>query len=236
MTRHAVALTHVAFEDLGSLHPVLQEHGYAVQYVDACTAFTAPLDLLSADLLVVLGGPVGTYETGVYPFLLPEIAALRDRLARRLPTLGICLGAQLMTAALGGVVRPGTQGKEIGWAPLVAGRSADACPAFRELLAPDVQVLHWHGDTFDLPAGVQHLASTARYENQAWCAGPNLLALQFHPEALESTLERWYVGHCAELGGARIDIGDLRRQARENAPRLERAARAFFREWLDALA
>src|ERR1700743_2703938 len=98
---NVLAITHVPFEDLGSLAAVLAQRGFAVQTVDACTADLKNLDPSSADLWVVLGGPIGVYETEAYPFLTLELALLRWRLQSRLPTLGICLGAQLMAAALG---------------------------------------------------------------------------------------------------------------------------------------
>lgn len=228
-----VAITHVPFEDLGSLGMVLAERGFAVQTVDASCADLASLDPSSADLWVVLGGPIGVYETEAYPFLTLELELLRQRLHSRLPTLGICLGAQLMAAALGARVYPGKNGKEIGWGPLSPGSDAAACPAMADLLAPPVGVLHWHGDTFDLPAGAQHLAASSRYPNQAFALGRHALGLQFHAEVQAATLERWYVGHAYELGAARIDIPQLRAAALRFAPALRDAARRCFSRWLD---
>jgi GMP synthase (glutamine-hydrolysing) len=231
--RNAIAITHVPFEDLGSLREVLLERGFAIQMLDACTAERQALEALNPDLLVVLGGPIGAYETQVYPFLAGEIALLRRRLQARLPTLGICLGAQLMAAALGAAVYAGSNGKEIGWAPLSAGRDLASCPAMTELLAPGVNVLHWHGDTFDLPPGATHLAATAQYPNQAYAIGQQGLALQFHPEVQAAALERWYVGHACELGAARIDVAQLRQDSASHAPLLQPAAGRFWRRWLD---
>jgi GMP synthase (glutamine-hydrolysing) len=163
-----------------------------------------------------------------------EIARLRDRLARRLPTLGICLGAQLMAAALGATVYPGRRGKEIGWSALRPGDGVRACPAISNLLAPGVQVLHWHGDTFDLPNGAAHLAASEIYPNQAWSLGERILALQFHPEVTVANLERWYVGHACELAAAKIDVVQLRADGRRLGPALYSAGQSFFRSWLDA--
>jgi GMP synthase (glutamine-hydrolysing) len=231
--RNAVAITHVAFEDPGSLSEVLRERGFALQMLDICTADRQALEVLNPDLLVVMGGPIGAYETEVYPFLSGEIALLRRRLQARLPTLGICLGAQLMAAALGAAVYAGGNGKEIGWAPLSAGRDVAACPALEELLASEVNVLHWHGDTFDLPAGASHLAATAQYPNQAFALGAQVLAMQFHPEVQAAALERWYVGHACELGAARINVRQLRADSARHAPSLLQVARRFWGCWLD---
>jgi GMP synthase (glutamine-hydrolysing) len=233
--RTALALTHVPFEDLGSLAEELAARDYEVQMVDACTMDLRTVDALAPALLIVLGGPIGVYETEAYPFLQWELELLRQRLAQKAPTLGICLGAQLMAAALGARVYPGRQGKEIGWAALVPGGNVSACPAIAELLIPDLPVLHWHGDTFDLPRGAAHLAASARYPNQAWSLGANILGLQFHPEVLTAGLERWYVGHASELAAARVDVPWLRSDGRMFGPGLYAAARLFWRRWLDGL-
>ncbi len=231
--RSAVAITHVPIEDPGSLSEVLRERGFAIQMLDACSADRQALEDLNPDLLVVMGGPIGAYESEVYPFLTGEIALLRRRLQARLPTLGICLGAQLMAAALEAAVYPGRSGKELGWAPLTAGRDVTACPALAELLAPGVNLLHWHGDTFDLPSGAMHLAATAQYPNQAFALGARVLALQFHAEVQAATLERWFVGHACELAAARINVPQLRADSIRHTPLLQQAARRFWGRWLD---
>lgn len=230
----ALALTHVPFEDLGSLAEELAARKYSVEVVDACTADLRSLDLVDPDLVIVLGGPIGVYETEAYPFLSVELECLRQRLTSGTPTLGICLGAQLMAAALGARVYPGQHGKEIGWAPLTAGRDISTCPALQELLVPGVSVLHWHGDTFDLPRGAAHLAATAAYANQAWSLGERILGLQFHPEVLIANLERWYVGHALELAQAKIDVPRLRSDAVRFGTTLHAAASRFWRRWLDS--
>lgn len=227
-------IRHVAFEDLGSLAPVLTVHGYAIRYWEAGVDDLAALDPLAAELLVVLGGPIGVYETATYPFLTTEIALLQRRLHQDRPTLGICLGAQLMAAALGANVYPGHY-KEIGWSALSA--SVLDQPLLAPLLTPGVNVLHWHGDTFDLPAGAALLASSNHYPNQAFRWGNNGLALQFHPEVKTSDLERWLIGHACELAHtAHVDVPTLRAASKVHGPVLEQAARVFWQQWLAALA
>jgi GMP synthase (glutamine-hydrolysing) len=232
--KSAVAITHVPFEDPGSLGTVLTERGFTVQSVDACTADLAAFDPLAPDLLVIMGGPIGAYETQIYPFLNPEIDLIRRRLQARRPIIGICLGSQLMAAALGAAVYPGTNGKEIGWGPISGGPDSATCPALSELLAPAVQVLHWHGDTFDLPEGAAHLAVSAQYPNQAFALGQHALGLQFHPEVLGAALERWYVGHACELGTARVDVVRLRAASALHAQPLAAASRRFWSRWLES--
>jgi len=226
-----VAIQHLAFEDLGSFEAVFQDRGMDVTHLQAGVDDVGQA-LREADIAVVLGGPIGVYETEAYPFLVAEVAALRQRMQARWPTLGICLGSQLMAQALGGRVYPGPQ-KEIGWGELMLSEAGQASP-LRHLRG--TSVLHWHGDTFDLPPEAELLASSPLYPHQAFRIGPTLLALQCHPEAQARTFERWLIGHAAELAAARLDVPTLRAQAQRLAPHLERAGQAMLAQWLDDLA
>ena len=167
--RSAVALRHVEYEDLGLLAPVLREEGWDASYRETPADDLDDPSIEQADLLIVLGGPFGAYETEAYPFLVKEIGILERRLAQNRPMLGICLGSQLMAKALGSRVFAGPV-KEIGWGRVDLtpdGRKSSLLP-----LAEDgAQVVHWHGDTFDLPAGATRLASNANYQNQAFAFG-----------------------------------------------------------------
>lgn len=225
------AIRHVNFEDLGSFAAPLRQAGYDIEYVDVAERDLATLNPLGADLLVVLGGPIGVYDHAPYPVISDEIRLLRARLATDRPTLGICLGAQLMAAALGARVYPG-QAKEIGWS--VLDLSADTPPNPLAALR-DVPVLHWHGDTFDLPEGAKLLASTPLCANQAFSRGPNVLGLQFHPEVLGARFEHWLLGHANELGTAGIEPTELRRDAGRYASGLEHASAVLIAGWLASL-
>jgi GMP synthase (glutamine-hydrolysing) len=228
--RSAVALRHVAFEDLGLLAAVMEAEGWNVSFCEAAIDDLTHSSIRSADLLIVLGGPIGVYETDAYPFLKAEIALLEYRLSRNLPTLGICLGAQLMAKALGSRVFAGPV-KEIGWGNVeLTGEGKASC--LSALDAPEAAVLHWHGDTFDLPAGAVRLASNRNYVNQAFAHGPNALALQFHLEADPRQLEEWYVGHAAELAAAKISVAELRASTLQRADRLKPLASRVFTHWL----
>jgi GMP synthase (glutamine-hydrolysing) len=233
--RNALAITHVAFEDLGSLGIELVQAGFNIELIDACTANLHAIDALDPDLVIVLGGPIGIYEREAYPFLEAEIVLLRSRLAAKRSTLGICLGAQLMAAALGARVYPGSYGKELGWAPIQTDADCRVPPWFKALLNPELRVLHWHGDTFDLPSGTTRLAGTAHYANQAFSVEEHALALQFHPEVTVQGLERWYVGHACELAQAGICVQQLRAESHTFGPALETAARQLWQQWLDHL-
>jgi GMP synthase (glutamine-hydrolysing) len=228
-----VAIRHVVFEDLGSFASSLAQRGFELRYLDAGLDRLDDLDPNEPDLLVVLGGPIGAYEEANYPFIHDELRLLEKRLQVDRPTLGICLGAQMMARALGARVYPGPR-KEIGWAPLhlsPAGRASPLAPLDGALTS----MLHWHGDTFDLPAGATGLAFTDLYPNQAFSWGTSALALQCHPEVRASQLERWLIGHASELATSDVSVPALRAENARLAPILEQQGRLFFDAWLTAI-
>jgi GMP synthase (glutamine-hydrolysing) len=230
----AVALRHVAFEDLGLLAPVMEREGWDVSFCDAAVDDLLHNSIRNASLLVVLGGPIGAFETDAYPFLKSEIALIEHRLSRNLPTLGICLGSQLMAKALGSRVFAGHI-KEIGWGSIeLTSEGASSC--LSTLQEADAVVLHWHGDSFDLPKGAQRLASNEHYENQAFAYGRNALALQFHLEADPRQLEEWYVGHAVELAAAKVSIAELRAATLKLSNGLVSQASRVFTRWLQEIA
>lgn len=222
----AIAIRHVEFEDLGTFSEVLPAHGYRVTYLDVADGALAAFDALAPDLLIVLGGPPGVYQTDAFPFLAGEIRLLRQRIAADKPTLGICLGSQLVATAMGADV--GLAGhSEIGFSKLHLSEAGQASP-LRHLA--DVEVLHWHGDTFALPEGTSLLASTGLCRHQAFAHGPNVLALQFHAEPDAIGLERWLIAYAGDLRGR--DPRELRKAASRLCPPLRRAAVAMLGEWL----
>jgi GMP synthase (glutamine-hydrolysing) len=232
MAKTAVAIRHVAFEDLGLLEPLLGVRGFAIRYLEAGIDDLSPAE--SADLVVVLGGPIGAYEEAIYPFLTPELALIERRLKADRPLLGVCLGAQLMARVLGARVYPGTRGKEIGWSPLEL-TEAGAQSALRHLAPELTSVLHWHGDTFDLPTGATRLAGSRLYQNQAFRHGMRSLALQFHAEATEG-LERWLIGHAAEIASTpNLTVPSLRAATERHVATMREQGRRCFEEWLDEL-
>lgn len=229
MTRRSLqAIRHIGFEDLGSFEGPLREAGYDIEYVDIAERDPGLLDPLGPDLLVVLGGPIGVYDHDAYPIVSSEIELLRTRIAADRPTMGICLGAQLMAAAIGARVYPGPE-KEIGWSALDLVVSGDGNPL---AALQGVPVLHWHGDTFDLPDGCTLLASTPICRNQAFSRGPNIIGLQFHPEVLAARFEHWLLGHASELATANISPVALRRDTERYGKGLEDAGPRFLTQWL----
>jgi GMP synthase (glutamine-hydrolysing) len=232
MRKSALVIRHVHFEDLGTFAPVLTQLGYDIAYVNAPTDDLFLASCQPADLLVVLGGPIGVYEIESYPFLNPEIDMIRERLLARRPTLGICLGAQLMAAALRSPVYPGPA-KEIGWFPLLLTAEGQSGP-LRHLA--DTVMLHWHGDTFDLPPNATRLASTEICANQAFAIGNHALAFQFHPEVDADRIEYWLVGHAAEIAAARLSVTELRANAKKFGRALKSSGQACIEEWLSGFS
>lgn len=230
MQKRALIIRHVGFEDLGAFAPVLAANGFVLDWHEAGVDPLARHAPGEADLLVILGGPIAIYDAGLYPWLEEELDFVRARLALNAPTIGICLGAQAMAAALGARVFPAGV-KEIGFAPLTlseAGRASCLAP-----FAEDPLTLHWHGDTFDLPAGAALLASTPQVKHQAFSLGPRILGVQFHPEAGGPGFERWLIGHACELSAAGIDIPALRAQAMQHGPALKAKAEAVLQRFLE---
>jgi GMP synthase (glutamine-hydrolysing) len=226
-----LALRHVAFEDAGLIADVLSARGLTLDYRDAPRADLVALDPLAPELLLILGGPIGVYETVAYPFLAPEIELIRARLAAGRPTLGICLGAQLIAVALGGEVKPG-RAREIGyWPPLAPDDDPGPLAPLAEV---GWRVLHWHGDQIAAPPGVAVHASTAVTAVQAFSRGPRVLGLQFHIEVEPPAFESWLVGHACEIAATKgIAAESLRAQARQHGAQVAAAGRKVIEGWLE---
>lgn len=228
--QNAVAIGHVAFEDAGTLGPVLAARGIHLTYLQAGVDDLSPA--LAADLVAVLGGPIGIYEIERYPFLKDELNVVEGVVKRGIPVVGICLGAQALAAVLAARVYPGPQA-ELGWDELILTDEGNASPL---QVLEGLRVLNWHGDTFDLPSGATRLASTPLTPNQAFAYGPKVLALQFHVELEERDMERWLIGHTLELAKNKVDLAEMRAATARHAPATNEASRKLFNAWLDGLS
>jgi GMP synthase (glutamine-hydrolysing) len=227
----AVAIRHVPHEGLGALAPPLAAAGFNVRHHDAwLSPDPAASGALDCDLLIVLGGPMGVPETDRFPFLRHEIDVLKTRLAANRPTLGICLGAQLIAAASGARVFAGDR-FELGYWPVTL--TPEGWVSCLAPLAEAPRVLQWHGDTYELPPGATRLASSALYREQAFSIGAGVLALQFHPEVDEAMLETWIAANGDELARAGVDANGLRTHARELEPSIAPRANALLGAWLE---
>ena len=185
MSRVLVVL-HGPAEPLGALAPPLAAAGLATD-TRVSPAGRLPPDLRGYAGIVVMGGTMGAYEADRHPFLGEEIRLLREALDQDVPALGVCLGSQLLAAAGGARVYRGATGPEVGWFPVT--RLAD--DPWLEGWPRSFEPLSWHGDTFDLPKGARHLASSERYPQQAFRLGSGL-GLQFHVEATAELARDWF--------------------------------------------
>lgn len=230
-------IRHLAFEDLASFESVLEINGYRINYIEAADFSLNPEDLsqldpLSDELLVILGGPISVNDAALFPFIEAEINMLRKRLKQDKPTLGICLGAQLIARALGANIYAGKE-KEIGWSRLSLTISGEQS-ALRFLGEEHCSMLHWHGETFDLPEKAVLLASSQAYKNQAFSYGDKVLALQFHPEITQHSMEKWFIGHIGEIMQTdAVSVEKLRDDTRQYANQLEVQSELFFNSWLN---
>ena len=171
---------HEPFEGLGMIADWAAKQGHVL----SCTPFFDPGARLPKldeyDALVVMGGSMGVYDEDRFPWLAAEKAHIRAAIDAGKRVLGICLGAQLIAACLGAKVAPHTH-KEIGWFPVAMTDAGVVHPLLAGFNSA-MTVFHWHGDRFEIPAGAQHLMSSAACDNQAFIYGEHVLALQFHLE------------------------------------------------------
>ncbi len=180
---------HVPAEPLGTLDPMLRHRGHRIRYVNFHRHPDAQPDVSRYDALIVLGGPQMPDQGHIHPHLNVEMRCIEQALARDLPVLGICLGAQLLAYTLGAGVRPMNRW-ELGWYELEPTHQSAADPLFCALTKPQ-PVFQWHGYTFDIPRNAVHLARSESCENQAFRYGHHAYALQFHLELDERLINRW---------------------------------------------
>lgn len=174
-------LVHVPYEGLGALECALIGAGHSLERTRLYAGEALP-DLEAVQGVIVMGGPMSIHDESDHPWLAQEKRFIARVLEREIPMLGVCLGAQLIADALGAAVYPNAE-KEIGWFPVR--RRRGAVPSVLDVLPQEFEAFHWHGETFDIPAGAEHLASSDGCRNQAFAWGKTL-ALQFHLEVLPS--------------------------------------------------
>jgi GMP synthase (glutamine-hydrolysing) len=231
--RKLLVFQHSAREPLGVLDPMLRRAGFRIRYLNFSRQPDLQPDVSRYNGLVVLGGPMNVDQQHRHPHLATEIAAIREALARGIPILGICLGAQLLAAALGANVQP-NHVREIGWYRLHATAAAAGDPLCRHL--GEHHVFQWHAYTFDLPPGAVHLASTPTCPNQAFRHGDRAYGLQFHLEADLALIQRWlqvpeYRAE-AEAAGPAHHLEHLLRDTHAHAPQALTLSQQVFDEFI----
>jgi GMP synthase (glutamine-hydrolysing) len=232
MKRPAVlAIQHVAPEPPSGIGAAVERAGADLQVIRVHEAHPVPATIGDFAGLVVMGGPMGVYEADRHPHLHPERALIESALEQRVPTLGVCLGSQLLASVLGAAVRPGPQ-KEIGWHP-VSLTPAAADDALLAAAPRTFTALHWHGDVFDLPAGAVGLAHSQLTENQAFSFGGFAWGLLFHLEMTGPQLTEMTTAFAEELAEARIAPRELLDGWSTHGAALEALGEVVFRRWME---
>lgn len=220
-----LVIRHASFEHLGRIAAALEANAFDNTHADLHMDPQAPVDLSSCAGLVVMGGPMSANDD--YPYLVRELQLIEKALVLGMPVLGVCLGAQLLARAAGaGVYRNPV--KEIGWAPVYWTEAARQDSLFYGLDQPET-VLHWHGETFDLPAGAEWLAWSRACHHQAFRIG-QAYGLQFHLEVTPEMVSDW-LSQDASLR----DVAELPApiDPAANAGRLERLSATVFGRWCE---
>jgi GMP synthase (glutamine-hydrolysing) len=230
--KRALIIRHVPYEGIAGFRAPIEAAGYEVSRIDVTDPAFSSVDLADPDLLIMMGGPMGVYEQDRFPWIPCQLRRLGRRLEAGRPTIGVCFGAQMMAAALGARVYPGGR-SEVGFHPVALHDGARSGP-LRHL--EDVPVLHWHGDTFDLPQGVELLASSHLYDHQAFRRGRNILALQFHAEMGEDPrFDAWIEEGPDAIAAAGLTVEELRAAHDRQGSRAVAAGRKMVAEWLQDL-
>ncbi len=178
-----VCFQHVAYEGPAAIADWALARGHTLECVDVSKGVNLP-GPQDFDMLVIMGGPMNIYETSAHPWLTAEKAVIREAIDKECYLVGVCLGSQLIADQLGSAVVRGDT-PEIGWWPV---RRAADCPeavAFPEAL----RVYHWHGDTFAIPKGAQHLFESDVCTSQGFLYGQRILGLQCHLEVIPTTVD-----------------------------------------------
>ncbi|MBI4596771.1 MAG: gamma-glutamyl-gamma-aminobutyrate hydrolase family protein [Candidatus Omnitrophica bacterium] len=218
-----LVIQHVPHERLGTFEPIFMQSGLTIRTLNAADTQAIWPKPDDANGIVSMGGPQSVYEQRKYPWIKKELAFLEEAIAAKRPILGVCLGAQMLAAALGAKVTKNPQ-KEIGWYPLMREPGADGDPMW-DIFGQTETVFQWHGDTFALPKGAVQLASSPLCAQQAFRYGDNAYGVQFHVEVTEAIIRAWMrvPGNRAELASLRgtIDPMTIRRQSPQHINRLQ---------------
>ena len=228
----ALAICHETKNDLGTLQDILVTRGFEIDLYMAQEDALPTIDPGAHDLAIIMGGHMGVYEADEYTYLHNEINYIKQRLKEDLPTLGVCLGGQLIAKSLGAAVYQGTNGKETGWREIYVTQAGAQTP-LKYLDASQTKMTQGHQDTFDLPDGATLLATSPQYQNQAFSYGDNALGLQFHPEMNEKMIERWLNKPVEFLVTETMPKEQIKQDTSKYIDGLKKQTALFFNAWLD---
>jgi GMP synthase (glutamine-hydrolysing) len=224
-----LVLQHHPAENLGAIADALEGAALAWQYVRVFDGHPIPTDVKGIGGLIVMGGSESVYQLDRYPYLRDELALIESALKAEKPILGVCLGSQLLAAALGSEVRRGAE-REIGWYPVRLSEAAKGDRLMRGLPAEFVAA-HWHSDVFDLPRQAVALASSERTPVQAFRFGAKAYGLLFHAEMTREILQALVDEFSEGLKRVGIDVDVILTEAEKRLPPLGRIGETIFSRW-----
>ncbi len=224
-----IVLQHVGCETLGSIEVALGQAGLQFDYVRTFEGEQVPANLNDACGLVIMGGPMSVYEEDRYAHLRDERKLIESALALDKPVLGVCLGSQLLAQVLGAKVYAGRR-KEIGWYPVTLSPAA-AADALWSGVPADFMAYHWHGDVFDLPPNCELLARSEMTPHQAFRHGTSAYGFLFHMEVTRPLIETMTDTFSDELRETGNSGQQIRGQAGDFLPALDRIGQTVFGRW-----
>lgn len=218
----------IGCEDLGTMASAIKSRNMEYQYLHLYNKDRAPQSLDGYSGLIILGGPMNVYETDKHPFLIDEERLINEAIQKDIPTLGICLGAQLIAKTAGAKVFAGNK-KEIGWYSMSLTTDGLNDPLFTDC-EKDITVFQWHGDTFNIPEKAKRLAESDLFPNQAFKIGEKIVGLQFHLEVTEEAIYKWMEEYKEELNFLKdyINPKKIRKDTEEKIENLNKLAGIFY--------
>lgn len=225
---------HMHTEGPGYFAEFLDELRIPWQLIRIDAGDAVPGDASKFSGLVFMGGPMSVNDE--LPWIPPVLELIRKAVERNIPVLGHCLGGQLISKALGGVVTRNPV-KEIGWGKATVSDNDKARAWFGDIRT--FEAFHWHGETFSLPQGAVHLLSSAHCANQAYVLGKHL-ALQCHVEMTEQMICDWCEAGVAEIA-ASVDspavqsVSAIQAQMADKLPQLHLVARQLYQRWVEGV-
>ncbi len=224
-----LVLQHHRVETPGTIADALAGAGLSWDSVRTFDGEPVPRDLAGINGLVVMGGPMGVYETARFAFIRDELALIESALKVRKPVLGVCLGSQLLAAALGANVRAGGT-RELGWHQVRLSSEAKEDRLTRGL-PQTFTAFHWHGDVFDLPRGAVALASSAMTPIQAFRYAESAYGFLFHMEVTAEAVAAMVREFGDEARGAGADADGIIAATARHIPELSSLAATVFSRW-----
>ena len=224
----------IAHEDPGYLGDFLTAQNITWQLVKVDEGEALPSSIVAYSGMVLMGGPMSVNDD--LPWIAPILALIREAISHDIPVLGHCLGGQLMSKALGGVITKNAV-KEIGWGEVMVSKNETAKNWFGSI--ETFNAFHWHGETFSLPQGATHVLASPYCQNQAWSIGKHL-ALQTHIEMTVEMVQKWCEEGADELQESASSIAVQQAEAmQQELPLhcffLNKVAKQVYSQWIKGL-